>query len=231
MIKIKIIRQALSLGISFVKSAGKPKIFCIGRNKTGTTSLGLALEELGIIVAKQRPSEMLIKDWAKRDFRKISRFCHTAQAFQDIPFSLPYSYQHLDFRFPRSKFILTIRKNPEQWYQSLISFHAKLFGRGKVPNYNDLKNANYVYPGWLLEANRAIYPTPDNDIYNKDILIDHYNYHNQSVLEYFRHRPNDLLILNLAEKDAFPRFCKFIGKPCTREKFPWVNQTEKIAIR
>jgi len=77
----------------------------------------------------------------------------TAQAFQDIPFSLPYTFQALDMRFPGSKFILTIRNNPDQWYHSLISFHSKLFGRGKVPDYDDLKKATYVYPDWILEAN------------------------------------------------------------------------------
>lgn len=149
----KVIRRILRLGISLAKSVWKPKIFCIGRNKTGTTSLAKAIKDLGVIVAKQRPAELLIHDWSRRDFRRILRFCHTAQAFQDIPFSLPYTFQALDMRFPGSKFILTIRNNPDQWYHSLISFHSKLFGRGKVPDYDDLKKATYVYPDWILEAN------------------------------------------------------------------------------
>lgn len=190
-----------------------------------------ALKDLGVIVAKQRPAELLIHDWSRRDFRRILRFCHTAQAFQDIPFSLPYTFQALDVRFPGSKFILTIRNNPDQWYHSLISFHSKLFGRGKVPDYDDLKKATYVYPGRMLEANRAIYQTPDDDLYNKEIMINHYNFHNQSVMEYFRHRPNDLLVINLAEKGAYAKFCEFIGKPCTREEFPWEKRTDKIEVR
>lgn len=218
-------------GISLAKSVWKPKIFCIGRNKTGTTSLAKALKDLGVIVANQRPAEMLLGDWARRDFRRIIRFCHTAQAFQDIPFSLPYTFVALDMRFPGSKFILTVRDSPEKWYSSLTNFHAKMFGHGKDPDYNDLKNATYRYPGFMLEANRAIYPTPDDDPYNREILINHYNSYNQSVMEYFRHRPNDLLMINLAEKGAYAKFCEFIGKPCTREEFPWENITEKIEVR
>ena len=190
-----------------------------------------ALKDLGVIVAKQRPAELLIHDWSRKDFRRILRFCHTAQAFQDIPFSLPYTFQALDMRFPGSKFILTMRDNPDQWYNSLVNFHAKHFGHDKVPDYDDLKNATYIYPGWMLEANRAIYQTPDDDLYNKEILINHYNFHNQSVMEYFRHRPNDLLVINLAEKGSYAKFCEFIGKPCTREEFPWENRTDKIEVR
>lgn len=228
---IRQIKRVLRSTLNVVQCTGKQKIFCIGRNKTGTTSLAKALKDLGVIVAKQRPAELLIHDWSRRDFRRIFRFCHTAQAFQDIPFSLPYTFQALDMKFPGSKFILTMRDNSDQWYSSLISFHSKLLGCGKVPDYDDLKKATYVYRGWMLEANRAIYQTPDNNIYNREILINHYNFHNQSVMEYFRHRPNDLLVINLAEKGSYAKFCEFIGKPCTREEFPWENRTDKIKVR
>lgn len=227
----KVIRRILRSAISLAKSVSKPKVFCIGRNKTGTTSLAKALQDLGIIVAKQRPAELLIYDWSRRDFRRIIRFCYTAQAFQDIPFSLPYTFQAVDMRFPSSKFILTVRNSPEEWYASLTRFHANLFGGGNIPNCNDLKKALYVRQGLMFDANRIVYSSSNNDIYNKEILISHYKFHNQSVMEYFRHRPNDLLVINLAEKGAYAKFCEFIGKPCTREEFPWENRTDKIEVR
>lgn len=227
----KVILQILKSGISFVRVVGKPKIFCIGANKTGTTSLAKALKDLGIIVARQRPAEMLIHDWARRDFRRIIRFCHTAQAFQDIPFSLPYTFQVLDMRFPGSKFILTVRDSPEQWYVSMTRFHAKLFGRGKKPSCNDLKKAQYCYPGWAYEVFRAIYATPDANPHDKMTLINQYNSHNQSVIEYFRHRPNDLLVLNVSQEGAYQRLCVFLNKPCLRQSFPWENKTADIATR
>ena len=37
----------------------KVKYFCIGRNKTGTTSLKKAFEDLGFIVGDQRAAELL----------------------------------------------------------------------------------------------------------------------------------------------------------------------------
>ena len=227
----KRIKRTIRSTLNMINCAGKQKIFCIGANKTGTTSLEKALKDLGVIVARQRPAEMLIHDWARRDFRRIIRFCHTAQAFQDVPFSLPYTFQALDIRFPGSKFILTVRDNPEQWYASLTRFHAKLFGRGEIPSCDDLKKAQYCYPGWAYEVFRAIYATPDANPYDKTTLINHYNTHNQSVIEYFRHRPNDLLVLNVSHEGAYQRFCEFLDKPCLRQSFPWELKTADIAIR
>lgn len=225
------LRSKIKLGVSCLRSIGKTKIFCIGKNKTGTTSIAKALRDLGIIVAPQRPAERLLHDWAKRDFRRIIRFCYTSQAFQDIPFSLPFTFQILDVKFPGSKFILTVRDSSEQWYSSITRFHSKIYGGGKIPDYNALKNAQYCYPGYALEANQLIIHAPNDDLYNKATMIKHYEFHNQSVMEYFHHRQDDLLVINLAEKGAYAMFCKFIGKPCTRKDFPWENKTENIEVR
>lgn len=227
----KVLKRVMRPVKTLVRVVGRRKFFCIGMNKTGTTSLARALKNLGIIVGNQGRAEMLIHDWARRDFRRIIRFCHTAQAFQDVPFSLPYTFQALDMRFPRSKFILSVRDNPEQWYASLTRFHAKLFGNGETPSSDDLKKAEYLYTGFMYEGIRAAYPTPDDDIYNKEILIHHYEAHNQSVIEYFRHRPNDLLVLNIAQEGAYQIFCEFLDKPCLRQTFPWENKTGDIVAR
>ena len=45
------------------------KIFVIGSNKTGTTSLGAALKNLGFRLGNQLEAEMLIDDWAHRDVK------------------------------------------------------------------------------------------------------------------------------------------------------------------
>ncbi len=221
-------RNWARLGVSALKSLGKRKIFCVGMNKTGTTSLAKTLEELGIIVGKRWPAERLIRDWARRDFRRIVHFCRTAQAFGDIPFSLPFTFQALDAKFPGSRFILTVRDSPEQWYSSLTRFHAKLFGGGRTPTYEDLRSEKHLSPGWRLFLHQAWFPTPDDDLYNKEILIDTYVSHNDTVSEYFRHRPDDLLVLNVAEGGAYKKFCQFINKSALREEFSWELKTDGI---
>lgn len=75
------------------------------------------MKELGYDVGNQRVAELLVYDYAIRDFQKIVEYCNSADFFQDTPFSKPYTYVILDHEFPGSKFILTIRDSAEQWYK------------------------------------------------------------------------------------------------------------------
>lgn len=213
------------------KSAGKQKIFCIGSNKTGTTSLARAMKDLGFMLGEQRPAENLLRQWVKREFSDLIKYCNTAEAFQDIPFSLPYTYQALDLKFPNSKFILTVRDDSEQWYSSITRYHAKMFGGGEIPTAEDLKKADYCYPGWAYEAFHSTYNSSDHDLYNKEVLLEYYLWHNRCVREYFRFRKNDLLVLNVADDTAYRQLCEFLGKPCTRDTFPWENRTSNVEVR
>jgi hypothetical protein len=220
--------NALSGILNFSKkSSTKEKIFCIGRNKTGTKSLSKALTQLGYKVADQRTAELLLNDWSRRDFSKIIKFCKKGgDVFQDVPFSLPYTYVVLDQNFPGSKFILTMRDNPEQWYNSLVGFHSEKFSPGTKPTKEDLMNAKYVEPGWMWKANRIIYNTPEDDPYNQSVMIDHYIKYNESVIEYFRNRKQDLLILNPSYPQAFQNLADFLGlKKNILKPFPWENKS------
>ena len=127
-IKSSIIRRFIP-----IKSPQKPKIFCIGFNKTGTTSMAKLFDNIGYQVASQRAGEALVKDWLIDESKNIVKYVKNGgEVFQDIPFSLPDTYKVLDKNFPDSKFILTIRDSPEVWYDSLIRFHAKMFNNGKI---------------------------------------------------------------------------------------------------
>src|SRR5690606_39066036 len=124
----------------------KAKIFCIGQNKTGTTSLQKFFEDHGYKVGDQPTAELLIDDYIARNWKPILKYCETAEVFQDIPFSNDYLYVLLDFYFPNAKFILSERDNADQWYNSITKFHTKLFGKnGNVPTKEDLQNGNYRY--------------------------------------------------------------------------------------
>lgn len=202
-----------------------PKVFCVGMNKTGTTSLDAALTQLGYRVAPQAPAELLIHDWAQRKFTALVEFCHTADAFQDIPFSLPYTYQVLDMHFPQSKFVLTIRASSDEWYRSICSFHGKLWNNGQIPQMEHLKAAKYRYPGYAYEALKYVYNTPDDDLYNQSTLIQLYERHNAAIQEYFRYRPDDLLVLNVSHPNSYHQLCDFLGKPRVDATFPWENKT------
>lgn len=211
--------------VSLLTFFGRPKVFGIGANKTGTTSLEAAMGLLGYKLGNQRKGENLIEEWATRDFRKIIKHSRTADFFQDAPFSFPFTYIVLDQKFPNSKFILTVRDSPEQWYNSLLNFHSKIYGQGNIPDKKALQNATYIYKGRPWRTNRLKYTTPENDPYNKESLITNYEIHNNSVKEYFRHRPDDLLVLNISDSNAMKLLCDFLKIPQTLEEFPWENKT------
>ena len=76
--------------------------------------------------------------------------------------------------------------------------------------------------------NRARYDTPENDPYQRDQLIDSYAQHNRAVKEYFRHRAQDLLVLNVSDDGAMEALCQFLGVPYSGQPFPWKNETAKL---
>ncbi|MDX8395773.1 MAG: sulfotransferase, partial [Mariprofundaceae bacterium] len=135
------------------KAKGKTKFFCIGQNKTGTTSLKKAFEIMDFPVGNQWKAEKLAnRYYFGVEFNQIIEYCESAQVFQDVPFSWPETYKILDKSYPGSKFILTVRDSPEQWYRSITRFHAKCFGEGRVPLAEDLRNATYVRKGFMYKA-------------------------------------------------------------------------------
>ncbi|MAN26639.1 MULTISPECIES: sulfotransferase [Mesonia] len=203
---------------------GKNKIFCIGRNKTGTTSLEQALKEFGYKLGNQKEAELLIKYYKDYNWKPIIRYCKKYEAFQDVPFSWPYTWLILHQHFPNAKFILTYREE-EAWYKSLTSFHSKLFADGnRIPNKEDLQNAMYRYKGFMWEANRVNYKTPENDPYNKTLLITHYKRHNEDILHYFK-GSQDFLALDISQPNSYHQLCEFLEKKPLHETFPHLNKT------
>ncbi len=209
----------------------KNKIFCIGQNKTGTTSLQYALSRLGYKFADQFKGEMLIYDWGQRNFQNIINLCKDAEAFQDIPFCLDFTYIVMDHVFKGSKFILTVRDSPEQWYNSLVAFHAKITGAQGIPTAADVDNYMHDdknYRNLLRRCNELVYGVDENSLYDRDIYMRQYIRHNDNVLNYFRGRSSALLVLNLAQEDSYEKLCSFLGHKYDGGTMPHLNKTDEI---
>jgi len=187
-------------------------VFVIGFNKTGTTSMGTALDRLGYRIGDQSTGELLMHDWSRRRFDSIIEFARTADAFQDLPFSLDFTFQRMDIAFPGSKFILTVRES-NKWYDSLLGHHQRILGIDRIPTARDLAECTYRREGWLLEANRFIFGVDDEDLYDREKYIKRYERHNDLVTDYFRARPESLLVVDLTKPDAFLVIANFLGKP------------------
>ena len=98
------------------------KIFCLGLHKTGTSSLGRALEFLGYKncygathLRRQIGESKLMQALFSKQYEPLIDFAENYDAFNDLPWSV--LYEALDDHFPDSKFILTTRED-DAWLVS-----------------------------------------------------------------------------------------------------------------
>lgn len=222
--------HALETALKLMPEAGaaalnQRKVFCIGANKTGTTSIGVAFRDLGLKLGNQENAELLFHDWARNDYRRIISYCQSAQAFQDIPFSLHGTFVELDKAFPNAKFVLTVRNDAEEWYQSLVRFHSRIVDKGRVPTKDDLRQYNYRYPGFMLDVFKHSFGAGGAEAYDRDAYVRYYEDHNNQVKEYFRGRQGKLLVLNLADSGAMEKLVTFLGFPYMGQKMPHLNSS------
>ncbi|MFN0025323.1 MAG: sulfotransferase family protein [Parvularculaceae bacterium] len=181
--------------------SARPKVFCIGFQKTGTTSLFAALETLGYktaaVVGRAWSAERLVSDGAALCIETAAAF----DAAQDMPW--PLFFRELDGAFPGSKFILTVR-DPEKWFAS-IEGH---FGS------NEGEMQAFVY------GRDAAAPAGNKERY-QDVLAAH----EAAVRAHFAGRPRDLLIMDLEAGDGWDALCGFLGAPAPYQPFPMRNKS------
>lgn len=201
------------------------KIFCIGFNKTGTTSLYHALLREGLKVGDQPTAERLLASYVDGNFDPIVEYCKTARAFQDVPFSMPNTYRHLCHAFPDAKFILSVRDSGDQWYESQLRFAAKRLGR--TPTLKDLKEAEYCWKGWSYQYHQAVFGN-GVEFEDKQAKIHTYEQHIADVQNFFRDKPGQLLVLNVGEEGSFSKFCQYLGIRSKHTAFPWAKRTASL---
>lgn len=217
------IRRTLSSAATIFR--GRPKVFGIGMGKTGTTSLEKAFIELGFRVGPQPMFEGHYDAWAAGNHSAFLADVDRFEAFQDVPFCLPGTYRMLFERFPSAKFVLTVRDSSEQWYNSLCRFHAKIFGRnGNLPTEADLAAADYVSPGWALRVSK-IYAAPAGRPYDRSTLVRVYEAHLRDTQSFFARHKGSLLVLNVAEGDAYSRLATFLARTPASKPFPHLNKS------
>ena len=64
-----------------------------------------------------------------------------------------------------------------------------------------------------------------DDPYEKETLLAHYERHNQNVIDYFRHQPEKLIVVNVKCSEDYPRLARFLGVEPVGDDFPWLNKT------
>ena len=179
---------------------GKPKVFGIGFQKTGTTSLGTIFDRLGYRVAGYHQfRDMAGREavtWDEITDRALS-LAATVDAAKDTPW--PLLYRELDAAFPGSKFI-HVTRDTQAWIRSAVK------------DFGDHPNA----------IHQAIYgvPCPAG---HEEVWTRRYERHNAEVAAYFRDRPEDCLHLRLEDGVSYEAVCDFLGEARVGEGVPVAN--------
>ena len=176
---------------------GKAKVFCIGYNKTGTTSLGHALADMGYDhmsyngIAWKAYKDWSRSGWTQPHFWKIVAIARRYDSFDDLPYNMPKLFPVLDRFFPGSKFIY-LERDPAEWLES--------------------------YRAWSERTGRG--PTKFRD----DIELAKFEGHRDMVHRYFKDRPEDWISLDISVPMVRRKLGNFLGKPVPDRPFDWRNK-------
>lgn len=177
------------------------KVFGIGLNKTGTSSLKVALRRLGFNHCRRQGR--LAHACFEGDWPTLFETTDAFESFEDWPW--PLMYRELFARYGDSaRFVLTTRKSPEIWVESLKK-HARVTKSGGIIRK---KIYGYRYPHGVEAAHMAFYEK-----------------HNAEVRAFFAEQaPHLLLDVCWENGDGWPELCTFLGEPLRRTKFPHANR-------
>lgn len=194
------------------------KIFCIGLNKTGTTSIGDALSRLGYNRSGWDPNHSgnLTMRWHEN---KITPLLHkklmSADAFEDLPW--PLYYEFLDTICPNAKFILTVRESPEMWLESMRKHIARQLRTSSIEGDRGWVGHFLIYGSYNPQA--------DADKYLKV-----YNEHNAGIRARFAGRPGKLLEMCFENRDGWEVLCDFLNVPVPDAPFPHSNAAKRDEV-
>jgi len=201
--------------------ATQAKVFGIGLSRTGTTSLTQALHLLGykaIHFPHDSVTRAQVYHFFASELQCLSlALLQEADAITDTPVCC--LYQALDQAYPGSKFILTVREK-HSWLRSCRSFWVE-----QVEPYCRAMPAS-----WLAQYSRVLherlYGTQE---YEQETFSRAYDAYTAEVREYFRERPQDLLVLDICGGEGWSKLAPFLEVPIPEAPFPWENRGNKLS--
>ncbi len=179
------------------------KIFGVGLNKTGTTTLGSCFSSLGFRHLSVRRD--LVWAWRDGDLEKIFTAIDGHDSFEDWPY--PLIYRELAGRYPDAKFILTVRSSPEIWLESITSHAMRIKANGEV--------RKLIYG--------AAYPQNAPERY-----LAFYKRHNSDVPAFLGDRVRQLC---WETGDGWSELCSFIGVPQPDAPLAWENRAVRSPFK
>lgn len=189
----------------------KTKVFCIGLNKTGTSSLHEAFRILGLKSVHFKDEKgNNIKDLLIANYLNHRDILHQLSHYDalsdwDRP---PYTFdiiKKFDEHYPNSKFIVNIR-DIEDWLNSRenhVKRNQKI--KEKQPDMNIT---------WLK--------------IDRDAWRNEYKEHYAAIDAYFKNRKEDILYFDVTQGDDWKKLCPFLHLPIPSTRFPTENLTLNI---
>ncbi|RMF36202.1 MAG: hypothetical protein D6754_11830 [Alphaproteobacteria bacterium] len=177
------------------------RVFGIGLNKTGTSTLRAALRKLGY--RHFGHSAALVRAYARRDWAAIFEVADAHESFEDWPWPLVWRQMHERYG-EDARFILTRRHTPEAWLASLKA-HAERAHPGGF--------ARRIAYGWDYPHGRE---AEHLEVYAR---------HLDGIRNYFAHPARRHLMAEFCweEGDGWRELCRFLGERRRRGPFPHVN--------
>jgi hypothetical protein len=180
------------------------RVFGVGLNKTGTSSLKEAFVRLGMLpVTSERLAhragltEAILE---RSDYEPALRYARLYRCFEDRPWNVWQMYRRLDERFPESSFVLTVR-DPRSWWRSTHRWIT-------------------VVKPWMAERYRLHLRA---ETLSESAMVEGYLRYNREVVDYFAGR-DDLLVLDLEAGQGWPELCRHLGCEAPLESFPHQNR-------
>lgn len=160
----------------------KEKVFVIGFQKTGTTSLEHALKYLGYRVYGGDKNIMKFTELECLN-NYIKETLVNWDAVQDMPW--PMFYKELYDLYPNAKFILTIR-DQKKWIRSVVTYFASI----RIP------------------LHQKIYGVPCAEGHEHRYL-EIYTENNEKIIKFFSDKPN-FLIMEMGKNFNYKTLCNFL---------------------
>lgn len=183
------------------------RIFGIGMHKTATTSLHLAMKILNFDSA-----HWVSAHWAKAIWTEMKAFgksltLEKSYHLCDLP--IPILFKELDAAYAGSKFILTML-DEENWVKA-AQIHW---------SHKNRFRASWDSDPFSHQIHQAVYGQRHFD---REVFLARYRRHNAEVLEYFKDRPDDLLVMKMNEGAGWKELCGFVGKAIPNVPYPHGN--------
>lgn len=195
------------------------KVIGAGYGRTGTMSMKLALEQLGLgpcyhmMEVFKNPKAPgyweAAADGKPVDWEEVFAGYNSTVDWPSATF-----YKELAEAYPDAKVILTLR-DPEAWFAST---QATIFARDFPPESDD---------PFLRMVGKVVGRLFDHRMHDKETLLSVYHRHNETVQKVIP--AERLLVYDLAQ--GWEPLCRFLGVPVPDGPMPKVNTTEEFQAR